>query len=223
MCTHSGITANFPPTDDCSATFLDCNSAFATCTYDKATEAYPGSDILSLVEKLGYQRLASLFAWIVESEIGRVVFDIANKNRCTCCKPGEESCASGCSNPLTDPNNCGDCGNVCSTGICQNGVCSDETCNAATCDTFIPCNNSANCQCYTTADGTGFCTGEQFCAGLAGCSSNADCGTGSICAVGSCCQRNVCLPINCGNPAQQALMQLKGAGADGATSGSRGK
>lgn len=187
-----------------------------------ATQAYPGSDITSEVERLGYQRLASIFAWIVESEIGRVVFDMATKARCTCCKPGEESCASGCSDPLTDAQNCGTCGNVCDSGICQNGVCSNEVCDAAVCDTFVACNGNANCQCYTTADGTGFCTGEQFCAGLAGCSSNESCGAGSICAVGSCCGRNVCLPINCGNPGAQVLRKLQAQGSGRATSASRG-
>jgi hypothetical protein len=113
-------------TDNCSATFLDCNSAFATCTYDRATEVFPDTDILSLVERLGYQRLASIFAYLVQSEIGLAVFDTVNQARCQCCKTGEVSCASGCANLLTDPNNCGGCVDGCHSGVCQVGVCLDQ-------------------------------------------------------------------------------------------------
>jgi hypothetical protein len=102
-------------------------------------------------------------------------------------------------------------------------VCSTDECNAAVCGDYVSCNGNSDCQCYTTADGTGFCTGPQECAGLDGCSSNADCGSGSICAVGSCCEVNVCLPINCSNAAAAVLTALAGGTSGNATSASRAK
>lgn len=159
---------------------------------------------------MGCERVAATFTWIVKSEIGRKVFDIATKEHCACCKAGEQHCQSGCANLQTDPNNCGTCGNVCSgaNSQCQNGVCSTSACDGAVCGGFANCGASSSCYCFTTADRTGFCAqGDMSCSGLADCATNADCGPGSICAVGSCCGRNVCLPINCANP-QMKLLRL---------------
>jgi hypothetical protein len=102
-------------------------------------------------------------------------------------------------------------------------VCSNDECNAAVCGDYISCNGNSNCQCYTTSDGTRFCTGPQYRAGLDGCSSSADCGSGSICAVGSCCGTNVCLPINCGNAVAAVLMALAGGTLGNVTSASPAK
>ncbi len=43
------------------------------------------------------------------------------------CVLPEILCSPGCIDPLTDPDNCGRCGNVCASGICTNGFCDGET------------------------------------------------------------------------------------------------
>jgi len=128
------------------------------------------------------------------------------------CTAPEILCGSTCVNPENDNNNCGTCGLVCaSPSTCVNGVCSVPSCNGKTCGTFVNCSpgGTLDCQCYTTADGTGFCAHNQLCANLADCKTNADCGPGSVCAVHSCCTRNVCLPASCGNPARRLMSLAK--------------
>jgi len=125
-------------------------------------------------------------------------------------------------NLLTDNNNCGTCNNKCGPGsTCTNGVCSVPTCQGLTCSTFVNCSpgGTNDCQCYSTADGTGFCAHNQLCAGLADCTTNSDCGAGSICAVNSCCTRNVCLPAVCGNPSTRLTRLAKKKLGDGCNSG----
>jgi hypothetical protein len=39
------------------------------------------------------------------------------------CAPGQIPCGNGCIDPTSDPNNCGACGNVCTSQVCQNGAC----------------------------------------------------------------------------------------------------
>ncbi|KAJ9633662.1 hypothetical protein H2199_009300 [Coniosporium tulheliwenetii] len=224
-CGSQGFMWNYPPFvgcckdhdycfDDCNLKFKDCNDKFETCTANSCDTYYTGSSIESTVNRLGCKRLAASFAWIVSSEIGRAVFNIANRERCECCKPGEKSCQSGCADVLTDPNNCGDCGIVCPSGKCLNGVCSEKTCDGKTCGNFQSCAGN-DCYCFTTADGTGFCAQDAFCSGLKDCASNADCGSGNICAVGSCCGRNVCLAGSCGNPALRLMRMARRGHFDG--------
>jgi len=51
----------------------------------------------------------------------------------TTCKPPLTLCGSVCTNLLTDPKNCGSCGNVCSllnaTAYCSTGLCWVDSCN----------------------------------------------------------------------------------------------
>lgn len=99
-----------------------------------------------------------------------------------------------CGNLLTDPKNCGACGNVCATGVCAQGACTSNTCRGETCATFGPCGPGGECVCASTAEGTGYCVdGSTQCAGLATCSDSADCASGLICAVATCCPNSVCV------------------------------
>ncbi|KAJ9663101.1 hypothetical protein H2201_005772 [Coniosporium apollinis] len=196
--------------DNCERTFKDCNSKFADCMTKSCTDAYPSSSLDSLVKRLGCNRLAASFAWIVDNEIGRAVFNIANKERCACCKPGEKSCQSGCADLLNDPNNCGTCGNVCPSGHCQNGACSDLSCQGTPtyCDERpVSCGADGSCYCFTTIDGMAFCAGPSWCPSSEECASNADCKSGSVCVTNSCCAlSSVCVDATCGNPVSKLAM-----------------
>jgi hypothetical protein len=211
-------------TDECSDTFLHCNSVFASCTVTACDHAFPGTDMSSLLHKLGCQRIAATFNWIVESEVGRKIFDFATADRCTCCPEDKPvSCADGCTDKQIDSNNCGTCGHVCASGKCQNGVCSEQTCDGKTCGNFANCGGGTTCLCFTAADGTGFCaTGSQPCSGLPACTTNANCPSGSICSVQSCCRSPVCIPIDCPNPSAKLRMMARRGHFEGATPASPG-
>src|SRR6202042_525278 len=52
------------------------------------------------------------------------------------CTGGEQCCATGCSNTVTDPKNCGMCANACAPG---------DTCVASACVTPTMCNGGPAC------------------------------------------------------------------------------
>jgi len=115
------------------------------------------------------------------------------------CPAGTLSCNGGaCQDILSDPDNCGTCGNKCVSGVCQNGVCSSSTCNGSTCNSLNNCGD--NCFCFETSSTAGFCGPGTSCAPLPDCNTSADCAQGEVCATGTCCGRNVCLgPQGCEN------------------------
>lgn len=43
------------------------------------------------------------------------------------CPNGQTTCGTSCTDTLTDPTNCGTCGNDCGSGTCTNGFCEDPT------------------------------------------------------------------------------------------------
>lgn len=47
---------------------------------------------------------------------------------CPYCAPGLNYCGSVCHDLANDPNNCGWCGHVCSSGTCDTSKCTDPTC-----------------------------------------------------------------------------------------------
>jgi hypothetical protein len=91
------------------------------------------------------------------------------------CVPPMISCGGVCTNLLTDPNNCGVCGNPCSlanaTAFCSSGLCWVKSCNFGwgDCDGVVPngcetnvLTNSKNCGgCFNTCQGGTICFSGQ--------------------------------------------------------------
>ncbi|KAK6360922.1 hypothetical protein TWF730_007037 [Orbilia blumenaviensis] len=109
------------------------------------------------------------------------------------CAPGTLSCNGGaCQDILSDPENCGACGNKCEAGAsCSNGQCSVPTCDGSSCGSLNGC--GSDCFCFREAGGNGFCGPNVPCAPLKDCASNAECEIGEVCAISTCCNRPVCL------------------------------
>jgi hypothetical protein len=68
-------------------------------------------------------------------------------------------------------------------------------CLGATCDTYIGCDNNADCFCGTLAEGGTLCQTSISCEGLTPCPTGA-CPDGSVCLIGSCCGDPVCVPLS---------------------------
>ncbi|RVD89072.1 uncharacterized protein DFL_000094 [Arthrobotrys flagrans] len=108
------------------------------------------------------------------------------------CGPGTLSCYGGpCRDVLSDPNNCGACGNKCGSGSCVNGQCSVPSCDGSSCGSLNSC--GVDCLCFKEASNKGFCGPNISCAPLKDCDANGDCKAGEVCATSTCCGRNVCL------------------------------
>ncbi|RKF45064.1 hypothetical protein GcM3_224005 [Golovinomyces cichoracearum] len=125
---------------------------------------------------------------------------------------------------LTDPQNCGECGNVCQSGTCESGSCTDSKCRVQSCGKFDPCGDKGgDCYCFTSSNPVGdtsFCGRNAICSGLTACATDLDCvggSSGNICAISTCCPRysdempGVCLEGQCSNPARK-LIQLSRIG-----------
>src|SRR6185312_7699628 len=69
------------------------------------------------------------------------------------CSSDKLACNFTCVDPMTDPMNCGGCGNVCTSGgeSCQAGTCMD---NIASCADVVAANPHAPDGTYTFIDGT---------------------------------------------------------------------
>jgi hypothetical protein len=97
------------------------------------------------------------------------------------CSTGEKRCEGACTNPHTDPQNCGACGNACGPAeVCAGGACVCRGGGGTT--------GGGGDATYCTPDG-----GTSYCADTA--TDNANCGSCSnACSAGSYCARATCTP-----------------------------
>lgn len=124
--------------------------------------------------------------------------------------PHQLNCGGTCVDYLTDPDNCGACGNVCGDGTCcVNGNCASLCpagqvwCNGACID---PANDSNNCGACGNICGDGTCCNEGACVSLCPAgqvwheglcydvqNDSNNCGTvGNVCGAGTCCYNGTC-------------------------------
>ena len=104
------------------------------------------------------------------------------------CPPGSTNCHGTCVNTSTDPNNCGNCGTVCASGVCNNGVC---TCGTGGCASACPGNPA--CDCVTTVD-MGIVCVHPICTFIS-CTKSSNCPSGQVCFTQGCCGAgSFCVP-----------------------------
>ena len=133
----------------------------------------------------------------------------------TTCSAPNVQCGSTCSNPQTDPQNCGACGTVCTGGqVCSQGACAlscgggTTMCNKLCVDTKIDPANCGGCSqpCSAGEACSGGKCGSQCGAGLTACgtdagatacidtsSDNSNCGgCGKVCGPNTTCVSSAC-------------------------------
>ena len=145
---------------------------------------------------------------VVELGNGQLEVDIAVDDGF--CPPGQAACDGGCTDIVSDPNNCGFCGNVCAApNVCGNGFCQmgcapgQQSCFGQCVDVFsdpfncggcgIVCSAGDSCQMGACMNPCG--PGNQLCNGVCVDSQNdpSNCGScGNVCAPGLSCSNGLC-------------------------------
>ncbi|KAH8751868.1 hypothetical protein F5882DRAFT_420214 [Hyaloscypha sp. PMI_1271] len=115
--------------DSCDQTFEDCNNNFLTCMKAKCDSDYAD-------DGFAHNRcevLAQIYFQFVASPLGRSAFQEATSERCecvepppTCDDPALTVCPDGCKDLTSDPENCGECGKICSSGKCKDRSCEER-------------------------------------------------------------------------------------------------
>ncbi|KAK6514580.1 hypothetical protein TWF281_004778 [Arthrobotrys megalospora] len=177
----------------------DCSSYFSTTIEEKTSTEYVG----------GVPTIVTYYETTIPTAIPAYASacdgPVKYSSACSCigvtpvttviiptCGPGTLSCNNGpCQDVLSDPSNCGACGNVCPSGTCVNGQCSVPACDGSSCGSLNGC--GSDCFCFREAGGMGFCGPNVPCAPLKDCASNSECEQGEVCAISTCCNRPVCL------------------------------
>jgi hypothetical protein len=97
------------------------------------------------------------------------------------------------------PYNSGQCSgcDCCGTSTCP------QTCAGGGCGSAPGCESDAECVCFQTVEGTGFCHRGQPCSTTSPCSSSAQCPAGWACVSVTCCgPQSICVrPCNAITPA----------------------
>ncbi|EPS44224.1 hypothetical protein H072_1746 [Dactylellina haptotyla CBS 200.50] len=144
---------------------------------------------------------ATVTATVTKSETTTVVVETTSVVVATCEGPFYALCSGSCKHIRSDANNCGSCGNVCSSGTCVNGVCaaSAEECpvthNCQGGSIYPACSGRSSypsspfCLCFQTFDNLRFCTdgASRPCSAVPACNTHDDCGLGEVCIVHGCC------------------------------------
>jgi hypothetical protein len=135
--------------DNCATQFTQCTNDFQTCNRNQCYARYGSSGF----ESWACLNLADFYAYAVSGDSGRSAFSSASHDRCSCnCPTGQAACNNACIPVLTDPSNCGACGNVCASGECIQGQCyveptappaSTDPCDPANFYNFQGANNGA--------------------------------------------------------------------------------
>ena len=135
------------------------------------------------------------------------------------CSPGQAACALGCTNPQSDFDNCGSCGNACMPGqVCSMGMCAlscaggTTQCGKSCVETSADSMNCGACgKACTTGEvcSSGMCTsvcasGQSLCTTMGGSycanivSDNQNCGMcGNVCGTAQVCAGSHCV-AGCG-------------------------
>jgi hypothetical protein len=104
----------------------------------------------------------------------------------------------------------------CGSLVCPSGTCQTPCPTGGSCETGFSfgCQNSDNCFCTTTPEGTTFCTEAILCDSAVTCTSSQDCPSGWVCSDTCCDGRSICNPP-CGTIPGGAASSAENQGMSG--------